>query len=1344
MDTIPSIKTLTHVNPEEENKKDDETEEINQIFEGQGPYSEEFSIGELSQNTGSSVWIPGYVGEGETVTCEVGDHIRVRDAELNFHRRDSFPHVHHPLKPSIYHKKSRKRSPKHEKNEERAEEDSLDKKIVTEGKAESSVLIDVGDSEHDDNWLPKSSSNKEHFSSKVGKFSPHSHKKRTGTNVSLISIDDDLEMSPLLSPDVARLRSCIRSETDTGESEDESPMLSADSRKKGRVQFDIGSDAADSEHEKKSKPYKKRRSSRRKAEYEDPNWRRQTGSEKHKPERPFVATTEDEAHHLKEHELNDISTHRFEDQNVRRRHTVRAKSSVSSFFHPSSQHDDSSQIKEKIPIIKKTFDHNPHEVFVELAELQPTSVGGLEWKETARWIKYEEDVEGVDNRWGKPHIAFLNFNALFSLRKGLERGAVLLDLDERDLPSVATRVVDHMVACDQIPPEQRDAVIKILLLRHRHIKENFSAFRRASRGSKMHLLGASEERLQASQSATSLDGKLPTRRSFANILHSGTFSNFHQRRSIDENTLSNGGKPSSRRNSVARIDIESDTETREKRVLNLELLKKLPEGAEATAVLVGAVEFLQHPTIAFVRLAEGVIMENVVEVPIPVRFFFVLLGPYNEEMDYHEVGRSISTLMSDKSFHEVAYKAHSRGQLLSAINDFLNASLVFPPSEWKNKDLVPIDEIRAKTAEIRKKNEEVKAKKRQIIKKAPDAPSAPIPGVAEDGDKPPPRDPLIRKGKLFYGLIQDVKIRHSQYLSDFKDGLSPQVLSACIFIFFATLSPAITFGGMYSDLTDRYIGVGETLLVTSINGLIFALFAAQPLLIVGATGPLMIFDMSLLQFCESMDLDFLSIRAWVGMWILLIGLLVAAFEAVTIVKKFTRFTEEIFSTLVCIIFIYGAFEKLSIIFKNHPLQSYEFHISNVGESPLINRTYDIFEREEGDQIDFDDDEEDFMEKSITGIIRNGTFHNSTISQEEKIVLFNQPNTALLSMCLMLGTFLIAWKLKHFRNSKYLGRGIRRALGDFGVPIAIFLMVLLDYLIQDTYTDKLSMPEGLEPSNSEVRGWLINPFGVVKSLPVWCMIAAAPASLLLFVLIFIEENICHLILSKPERCLKKGSGFHLDIVLSCFINTLSGFLGAPFMGPACVRTIAHMSSLTVMSSNVAPGESPKIVGCIEQRVSALTVSALIGLSVMLYAVLNLVPTSVLLGIFLYMGISATAGIQLLERFILFFVPVKHHPNVPYVKKVRTRKMHAFTLIQLLMLAILWMVKQSPAALAIPFVLLCLIPLRLYLLPLLFTSVELIALDGKDQSSLVDGDDEADFYEAAHSLPTQIESDHPHKN
>ena len=81
------------------------------------------------------------------------------------------------------------------------------------------------------------------------------------------------------------------------------------------------------------------------------------------------------------------------------------------------------------------------------------------------------------------------------------------------------------------------------------------------------------------------------------------------------------------------------------------------------------------------------------------------------------MGRSISTLMSDKAFHEVAYRAHSRGQLLSAINEFLNDSIVFPPSDWNNKDLVPIDDIREKSKEIIKKNESMRKKKMSEMSK---------------------------------------------------------------------------------------------------------------------------------------------------------------------------------------------------------------------------------------------------------------------------------------------------------------------------------------------------------------------------------------------------------------------------------------------------------------------------------------------------------------------------------------------------------------------------------------------------------------------------------------------------
>ncbi|XP_042242077.1 band 3 anion transport protein-like isoform X2 [Homarus americanus] len=932
-------------------------------------------------------------------------------------------------------------------------------------------------------------------------------------------------------------------------------------------------------------------------------------------------------------------------------------------------------------------------------------------------------------------------NEKTATRPDFPLGAVLLDLEERDLPSIASRVVDKMIACDQIPSDQREAVIRVLLLRHKHIRENQSSFRLPSLGSKSALV-SSEEKLQPSSTSVSLDGsgiRASVRKAgLSNLFHVNTFSSFLRSNSTDDpnNVVSNGGiskdpNPETRRSfshddSYTQnlipdqteehhilIDIEGGDGTKDGKSelrKNKDLMKKIPEGAEATAVLVGAVDFLKHPTIAFVRLAEGVMMDNLVEVPIPVRFMFVLLGPFHGEMDYHEVGRSISTLMSDKGFHEVAYRAHSRGQLLSAINEFLNASIVMPPADWNNKDLVPVEDIRAKAQQIMKKKESLR-NKRSLAEQA----VAPVSAGDDDGDKkPPPRDPLMRTGKPFYGLIQDIKIRYPQYLSDLRDGLDGQVAAAAIFIFFAALSAAITFGGMYGDKMDNYIGVGECLLISSVNGVIFALFAAQPLLIIGATGPLMIFDMSLYQFCVTYELDFLSIRVWVGLWMTVFALLIAAFEAVAIVKKITRFTEEIFSTLVCLIFIYESFVKLAGIFKEHPLQEkYNFVDANHTEI-------------------------------MSGTIINGTLFNGTNVDGGEVDFVNpaQPNTALLSMILMLGTFIIAFKLKHFRNSKFLGRSVRRALGDFGVPISIVLMVLLDYLIQDTYTDKLTMPVGIQPSNPAVRGWLISPLGATKPLPVWCMFIAAPASLLLFFLIFLEENICHLILSKPERNMVKGSGFHLDLVLSCFINLIAGLFGAPFMGPACVRTVSHTSALTVMSSTQAPGESPKIVGVKEQRLSALVVSIMIGLSVLLSVALNMVPKAVLFGIFLYMGVSSTAGIQFLERLILVLMPIKHHPNVPYVKKVRTWKMHIFTGIQLIMLVVLWIVKQSPAALCFPFVLMLLIPMRLYLLPYGFSNPELSALDGKEATASTDKDEEPDFFEETHGLPTHV--DHHHQS
>lgn len=128
--------------------------------------------------------------------------------------------------------------------------------------------------------------------------------------------------------------------------------------------------------------------------------------------------------------------------------------------------------------------------------------------------------------------------------------------------------------------------------------------------------------------------------------------------------------------------------TRSKSKHELKLLEKIPENAEATVVLVGCVEFLSRPTMAFVRLREAVELDAVLEVPVPVRFLFLLLGPSSANMDYHEIGRSISTLMSDKQFHEAAYLADERDDLLTAINAFLDCSVVLPPSEVQGEELL--------------------------------------------------------------------------------------------------------------------------------------------------------------------------------------------------------------------------------------------------------------------------------------------------------------------------------------------------------------------------------------------------------------------------------------------------------------------------------------------------------------------------------------------------------------------------------------------------------------------------------------------------------------------------------
>uniref|UniRef100_A0A4W5RBJ1 Anion exchange protein n=1 Tax=Hucho hucho TaxID=62062 RepID=A0A4W5RBJ1_9TELE len=837
-----------------------------------------------------------------------------------------------------------------------------------------------------------------------------------------------------------------------------------------------------------------------------------------------------------------------------------------------------------------------HDVFVELNELVMDKNQELQWRETARWIKFEEDVEEETDRWGKPHVASLSFRSLLELLVFL--GAVLLDLNQHTLPGIAHQVVEQLIISDQIKVEDRANVLRALLLKHRYVflavcnPTVFTVF--------IYIIGTSTQTQFRRSLSPLLCLQSPERRERTQL--------FHAEHSKHE----------------------------------LKLLEKIPENAEATVVLVGTVAFLEQPSMAFVRLQEAVLLESVLEVPIPVRFLFLLMGPPIANIDYHQIGRSISTLMSDKHFHEAAYLADERQDLLNAINSFLDCSIVLPPSEVGGEELL--------RSVARFQREMLHKREEQQALQAPFKP----------GD-----DPLRRSGHLFGGLISDAARRYPKYASDFRDALNPQCMAAIIFIYFAALSPAVTFGGLLGEKTGGLIGVSELIIATAMQGVIFSLLGAQPLLVVGFSGPLLVFEEAFYSFCNANHIEYLTGRVWIGFWLVLIVVIIVAFEGSFLVRFVSRFTQEIFSFLISLIFIYETFSKLGKIFQEHPLQ----------------RCY---------------------------------------------LVVGEPNTALLTLVLMSGTFFIAFYLRRFKNSAFFPGKLRRMIGDFGVPIAILIMVLVDYSIKDTYTQKLSVPTGFSVTSPEKRRWLIPPLGSDGQFPVWMMATSILPALLVFILIFMETQITTLIVSKKERMLLKGSGFHLDLLIIVAIGGVSALFGLPWLAAATVRSVTHANALTVMSKAVAPGDKPRIHEVKEQRVTGLLVALFVGLSIVIGDLLRQIPIAVLFGIFLYMGVMSLNGIQLTERMLLLLMPPKYHPDHTYVRKVRTLRMHLFTGIQLVCLAALWTVMSTVASLAFPFVLILTVPIKWFLLPRIFTTREMQCLDADDAEPKFDEREGQDEY------------------
>uniref|UniRef100_A0A8B9NNR1 Anion exchange protein n=1 Tax=Accipiter nisus TaxID=211598 RepID=A0A8B9NNR1_9AVES len=664
-----------------------------------------------------------------------------------------------------------------------------------------------------------------------------------------------------------------------------------------------------------------------------------------------------------------------------------------------------------------------------------------------------------------------------------------------------------------------------------------------------------------------------------------------------------------------------------------------------------------------------------------VRFLFILLGPKGKAKSYHEIGRAIATLMSDEVFHDIAYKAKDRQDLIAGIDEFLDEVIVLPPGEWD--PAIRIEPPKSLPSSDKRKNMYSGG---ENIQMNGDTPHDGGHGGGGHGDC----EELQRTGRFCGGLIKDIKRKAPFFASDFYDALNIQALSAILFIYLATVTNAITFGGLLGDATENMQGVLESFLGTAVTGAIFCLFAGQPLTILSSTGPVLVFERLLFNFSKDNDFDYLEFRLWIGLWSAFQCLILVATDASFLVKYFTRFTEEGFSSLISFIFIYDAFKKMIKLADHYPINS-EFKVDYITHYSCACEPLDPAKsKASGDSLCT------ALWKCSFFLQYNTTIDWSSLTTKECLKYGGQlvgnnceyvPDITLMSFILFFGTYTCSMALKKFKTSRYFPTTARKLISDFAIILSILIFCGIDALV-GVDTPKLLVPSEFKPTSPE-RGWFIPPFG---GNPWWVYLAAAIPALLVTILIFMDQQITAVIVNRKEHKLKKGAGYHLDLFWVAILMIICSFMGLPWYVAATVISIAHIDSLKMETETSAPGEQPKFLGVREQRVTGVIVFILTGVSVFMAPILKFIPMPVLYGVFLYMGVASLNGVQFMDRLKLLLMPLKHQPDFIYLRHVPLRRVHLFTFLQVVCLALLWILKSTVAAIIFPVMILALVAVR----------------------------------------------------
>lgn len=126
-----------------------------------------------------------------------------------------------------------------------------------------------------------------------------------------------------------------------------------------------------------------------------------------------------------------------------------------------------------------------------------------------------------------------------------------------------------------------------------------------------------------------------------------------------------------------------------------------------------------------------------------------------------------------------------------------------------------------------------------------------------------------------------------------------------------SILPALAFSLDMFTKTDNSYGVNEVLLASVLGCVVFACLAAQPLVIVGVTGPITVFSYTVYDIVTPRGIDFFAFMAWIGIWSLIMHWILAITNSCNALTYITRFSCDTFGFYVAFIYLQKGIQVLT-------------------------------------------------------------------------------------------------------------------------------------------------------------------------------------------------------------------------------------------------------------------------------------------------------------------------------------------------------------------------------------------------------------------------------------------------